>query len=194
MGRPRLYHTIEEKSQAKQIYQKTYYTKNCERISLKNKEKYRLWLTSVGNKEKEVSNLPENLPNTSLSHLTCRGLETALMSFLKNSLMTFLDNLVSNFLYSPVPQKFIEQLMQLLKTAEELCVLARSLHAQVLQSHGVCARLNKVEVTSHRIAQVVHALEDLLLHVQSEDFENFVDIYRSKQFSYQTTPDVAPLP
>ncbi|KAF8451148.1 hypothetical protein L210DRAFT_877297 [Boletus edulis BED1] len=193
MGRPRLYHTIEEKSQAKQIYGKTYYTKNRERISLRNKEKYRLRLTSAGNKEKEVSNLPENLPNTS-KHLTCCGLETALMSFLKNSLVTFLDNLVSNFLYSPIPQKFIEQLMQSLETAEELRVLACSLHAQVLQSHGVCARLNKVEVTSHRIAQVVHALEDLLLHVQSEDFENFVDIYRSKQFSYQTAPDVAPLP
>ncbi|KAF8415034.1 hypothetical protein L210DRAFT_876301 [Boletus edulis BED1] len=194
MGRPRLYHTIKEKSQAKQTYSKTYYTKNHERISLRNKEKYRLRLglsadTSNGS---PIPLKPTLTPRR--KYLTCRSLEAALMSFLKNSLASFLDNLISDFLCSPIASKFVDQLTQSLETAEELRVLARSLHAQVLQSHGVCTRLNKVEASSRRIAQVVHALEDLLLHVQSEDLEGFVDIYCSKQFSYQTAPDVVPLP
>lgn len=115
------------------------------------------------------------------------------MALINNSLVTFLDGLVSDFAHSPVPSTFIRHLEQSLEGAEELNALARSLHAKVLQSHGVCERLNKIELSRRRIARVVHSLEELLLHAQSEDIDTFLDMQRNSQFDYQTGPDIVPL-
>ncbi|KAF8430673.1 hypothetical protein L210DRAFT_3508203 [Boletus edulis BED1] len=148
----------------------TYYTKNRERISLRNKEKYRLRL-GAGNKEKGMLNVPDTLPTLPNPMATLRYIE----QFAHPDGDTMLiRRYIERFAH---PFEADTDTTPSLETAEELRVLAWSLHAQVLQSHGVCTRLNKVEASSRRIAQVVHALEDLLLHVQSEDLEGFVDIY-----------------
>jgi hypothetical protein len=105
---------------------------------------------------------------------TSQSLEITLMALINNSLVSYLDKLTSNFPYSPVPLILIKYLEQSLERAEELNDLAWSLHAKVLQSHGVCERLNKAELTRCRIAWVVHAFEDLLLHTQSKDMDPFI--------------------
>ncbi|KAG9309248.1 hypothetical protein JVU11DRAFT_10729 [Chiua virens] len=165
-GRPKLYHTPADQLHARRLHSQKYYARNCERISEKNKQRYR---------ERQQC----------LKLNTVSAVEVALMAIIKGSLTTFLDcTLQSHDTFSRIG----ECLSHTLKQAEDIRGYTHDIHAKVLQVHGVSTELRCVEVTSCRVRQVIQSVEDVLLNL-----EDSVEMHCGGQLAYQSLPDVVPV-
>ncbi|KIJ15238.1 hypothetical protein PAXINDRAFT_155801 [Paxillus involutus ATCC 200175] len=135
MGQPKLYHTQVDKQRAMQGYRKTYYEKNRQRISERNKK------NTARDKERSCR-------HAVIDRKECLN---ALPS--KSSPLSPLKK-VLNGRASP----------RTLEQVEDMEKHIRSVHTQVLQEKGVGHELRTVEVTVQRVKHVAHAIEDILLH------------------------------
>ena len=91
--------------------------------------------------------------------------EAALMIIVNNLLVTFLDMALEDLTHSHLFAGTQQSLNQMLQQAEELCDHTHTVYAKVLQVHGFGVELQRVEATSRRIRQAVHAVEDVLLNL-----------------------------
>ena len=119
-------------------------------------------------------------------------LEEDLMAVIGGSLVSYLDRTVDNIKRTSPPTIPLQHLKDALQRAEVLHIEVTSIHLKVLQSHGVGEKLSQVEVTSRRITDIIHALEDVLLHA-SLDVRLLMEIHQDRQFFYQTISDVVPI-
>ena len=117
-----------------------------------------------------------------------QAIEAVLMPLIKNSLTTFLDLMLEDLKCSQSFSGTQQCLNHTLQQAEKLRDHIHTIHAKVLQTHGVGVGLQQVQVTSHRIRQVVHAMEDVLLHLG-----NSVEMRHYGQLAYQLYPDIIPI-
>ncbi|KIJ12366.1 hypothetical protein PAXINDRAFT_14844 [Paxillus involutus ATCC 200175] len=200
MGRPKLYHTADDVLHAKRSYSQTYYAKNRKSISEKNKQRYRtekrlkgagkagsLSVTSSGS-------VPQNQRRTRKHGQdgAVKDLERTLMIVVQQSLTRFLDHSIHNIIWSPSLCDAIKQLQVALQKVEEVRSTVGSLHASVLQANGVGSELQVVEVTSCRVTNIIHALEEVIIHGVA-DLENLMNTYSRGKLLYQCTPDIIPI-
>ncbi|KAF8833245.1 hypothetical protein BDN67DRAFT_986156, partial [Paxillus ammoniavirescens] len=160
MGRPKLYHTEDDKQCAMRGYHKTYYEKQTGTDS-DVQERLRAPPSSSAQKT------PKNQVSLRQS-TTVREIKAVLMVLIENSRSSFLDHFIFNLVHSPSPSSCFKTLNITLKQVENMAEDISSLHAEVLQERGVGLEVQRVEVTSHRLREVIHALEDILLHSGSE--------------------------
>ncbi|KIK77962.1 hypothetical protein PAXRUDRAFT_165273 [Paxillus rubicundulus Ve08.2h10] len=97
-----------------------------------------------------------------------------------------------NIIRSPSPCDAIKQLQVTLQKVEEVRLTVGSLHTSVLQAKGVGSELQAVEVTSHRVTNIIHALEEVIIHGVT-NLENLMNMYSRGELLYQCTPDIIPI-
>ncbi|KIJ58106.1 hypothetical protein HYDPIDRAFT_34493 [Hydnomerulius pinastri MD-312] len=207
MGRPKLYHTQVDRQRAMQGYRKTYYEKNRQRISERNKKKYRERqghavidgkerlnaLPSESSPLSPLKKVPKGRASPRSSSTVVRELEATLMAVIGGSLTSFMDRFICDAAHSPSLSSCLGTLCSTLEQVEDMEKHIRSVHAQVLQEKGVGHELQTVEVTAQRVKHVAHAIEDILLHGASESTGALLNKQVHKELHYQNSPDIAPL-
>ncbi|KAG1801396.1 uncharacterized protein HD556DRAFT_1304511 [Suillus plorans] len=156
MGRPRLYHTSQDKIEAARSYRKKYYAKrrrNSAIISKKNRQKSCKQHNCPTNNDVDSQSCSRYSVRTRSSQRhpwqeDLTSAEAALADIIGGSSRRLLDGLVNDL----CGMEGIQQRLRLL-------------HGIILQAMGTGEELQRVDLISHQASSLILALEDLLMHV-----------------------------
>ncbi|KAN0080294.1 hypothetical protein V8E55_009860 [Tylopilus felleus] len=169
MGRPKLHNSAAERALANQIYSKTYYEKNCNRISMKNKARY------------------QHKGRPALHDMAC--LEEHLASIIGQSLTRFLDHVIQGLANAPFPDASIQQLKDVICQVIALRTRGENLQQEILQVEGVGGKFYRVQRVMRNLKDVIFALKDVVL-LGEIDLEGTMQQHKEGELYYQSCPDL----
>ncbi|KAH6906227.1 hypothetical protein BKA70DRAFT_1429643 [Coprinopsis sp. MPI-PUGE-AT-0042] len=165
MGRPRLYHTPEEKVEANRTKSKRYYAQKKFTINEKRRRLYARQARSSAYQHVEEKEVPKNTHN--LKELLAKAQQALVrIGCLSNEKPdhAFLDSIVHELDRLSGAHGSSEAIQYLARQGESFSAIYTSViavHDQVLQHHGVGDALSEVTVVAEKVKRICRWIQDI---------------------------------